>query len=145
MVALGEELDGFGGAQRGAQQSLPVGVLPEMSEDVAVGGLQPRQAGLVLGLFAGCLMPAVTGGDLAVYDTVAEAVVAVELLRGVTGLCAHGEVRFDSERVKQEETRGLEVPLPCGYRWLIPGPGAHPIYRACRMRIRFSFVRVPQT
>lgn len=42
VVALGEELDGFGCAQRGAQQSLPVGVLPKMPEDVGVGGLQRR-------------------------------------------------------------------------------------------------------
>lgn len=42
MVALGEELHGLGGAQRRAQQPLPVRVLPELTEDAGVGGLDRR-------------------------------------------------------------------------------------------------------
>lgn len=144
MVALGEELDSFGGAQRRAQQPLPVRVFPEVPKDAGVGGLQQRQAGLVFGLFAGRLVLAVRddGGLLGVYDEVAEAVVEVEVLHGVADFSIAVGVHVAAERDGSEGQTGgiLRLRLLGAAAWMT-APRTHSFYSVPEERISFSFVR----
>lgn len=80
VVALGEELHGFGGAQGRAEQAVAVGVLAELPQDAGVGGLNGGQPALVLLLLAGALLEVAVGHFL--DARLGESVVAVELLRG---------------------------------------------------------------
>lgn len=82
-------------------------------------------------------MLAVHGGLLGVYDEVAEAVVAVELLHGVVDLsvavAVHVGARLD---VQSEEMEDALKVVSTG-RSASPAPGAHRAYKGftrCRLR-----------